>query len=262
MIQEHSQIPWITPEMAREAIRDGNGAGVRIAVVDSGIEADHPDFAGMKLSDNVGVVEDDGRIVIREGDGGDVYGHGTAVAGIIHSLAPEAVIGSFRVLDARNLSRTALIQVGIFEAIRRGYNILNCSFGCKGLPKYVFPHKQWIDEAYVNGVHVIAACNNIDPREPEWPAHFPSVLSVSIASAEEVERLSQATSFVHHPGELVELAARGENVEVSWIGKGKRTETGSSFAAPVLSGIVARLISEHPGLPPAHVSDLLPRLAE
>ncbi len=78
-------------------------------------------------------------------------GMGHAVASIIHSMAPEAEIGSFRVLDARNLSRTAIIQAGIYEAFRRGYQIVNCSFGCKGLPRYVMPHKRWIDEAYVRG---------------------------------------------------------------------------------------------------------------
>ena len=182
------------------------------------------------------------------------------MAGIIHSVAPRAEVGSFRVLDARNLSRSAVIQAGIFEAFRRGYHVLNCSFGCKGLPRYVMPHKQWIDEAYVRGVHVVAACNNIDPREPEWPAHFPSVIAVSIEGGEGGDGEEDA-SFVHVPGELVEFAAAGENIEVAWTGKATRVETGSSFAAPVVAGLVARLLSVAPGLPPAHVLDLLPRLA-
>ena len=205
--------------------------------------------------------EEDGRIEIRTGEGFDVYGHGTAVAGIIHSVAPAAEIGSFRVLDARNLSRTAIIQAGIREAFRLGYDVLNCSFGCKGLPRFVMPHKQWIDQAYVAGVHVVAACNNIDPREPEWPAHFPSVLSVGIAP-QEIEFEEGEPGFIHIPGELVEFAAPGEDIEVAWTGGGVRVETGSSFAAPAVAGLVARLLSARPGLPPAHVLDLMPRLAK
>ena len=157
--------PWVTPDEARRAIREGDGRGVRVAVIDSGIEAGHPRLRKMRLRDSLGFVEEDGRIEMRSGEGFDVYGHGTAVAGVIHSVAPGAEIGSFRVLDARNLSRTAIIQAGIYEAFRRGYQIVNCSFGCKGLPRYVMPHKRWIDEAYVRGIHVVAACNNIDPRD-------------------------------------------------------------------------------------------------
>jgi subtilisin len=230
-------------------------------VIDSGIEADHPRLRKMRLRDSIGVIEEDGRIELRSGEGFDVYGHGTAVASVVHSVAPEAEIGSFRVLDARNLSRTAIIQAGIYEAFRRGYQIVNCSFGCKGLPRYVMPHKRWIDEAYVRGIHVVAACNNIDPREPEWPAHFPSVIGVGIAHSEENLGHGDDGGFVHVPGELVEFAAPGENVEVAWTGGGSRVETGSSFAAPAVTGVLARLLSVHPGLPPAHVLDLLPRIA-
>ncbi len=203
-----SQRPWITPDEAVAAVREGDGAGVRIAVIDSGIEADHPKLGKMSLLDSLGIVEEDGRIAVRSGEGFDVYGHGTAVASIIHSIAPAAEIGSFRVLDARNLSRTAIIQAGVYEAFQRGYHILNCSFGCKGLPRFVMPHKQWIDEAYVRGVHVVAACNNIDPREPEWPAHFASVIGVGIASPEE-NIGEREPGFVHLAGELVEFAAAG-----------------------------------------------------
>ncbi len=252
--------PWITPGEARDAIAAGDGRGVRVAVIDSGVEADHPRLRKMRLADSVGVVEEGGRIEIRSGEGFDVYGHGTAVASVIHRVAPGAEVGSFRVLDARNLSRTAIIQAGIYEAMRRGYHVLNCSFGCKGLPKFVMPHKQWIDRAYVQGVHVVAACNNIDPREPEWPAHFPSVISVGIAPPG-AEFAQGGSGYLHVPGELVEFLAPGENIEVAWTGGGLRTETGSSFAAPAVTGVLARLLSAKPGLPPAHVLDLLPRLA-
>ena len=255
-----SDRPWITPDQARAAIGEGTGRGVRVAVIDSGIEADHPQLRKMRLRDSLGIVEDDGRIKVQAGEGFDVYGHGTAVASVIHSVAPEAEIGSFRVLDGRNLSRTAIIQLGIHEAFKRGYHILNCSFGCKGLPRFVMPHKQWIDQAYIRGVHVVAACNNIDPREPEWPAHFPSVIGVAIAPGELASQADRM-SFVHIPGELVEFAAPGENVEVAWTGNSTRVETGSSFAAPAVTGVIARLLSVCPGLPPSHVLDLLPRLA-
>ena len=61
---------------------------------------------------------------------------------------------------------------------------------------------------------------------------------------------------------LVEFAAKGENVPVAWLGYGMKIESGSSFAAPRVTGLLARLLSVAPNLPPAHVLDLLHRIAE
>lgn len=255
MMERGMSRPWMTPDEARAALRDGDGAGVRIAVIDSGIEDGHPDLVGMMLRDSVGFEERDGRIQTIEGAGGDVYGHGTAVAGIVHQTAPAAEIGSFRVIDARSLSRTALICAGVREAMRRGYHILNCSFGCKGLAKYILPHKAWADEAWLRGIHVVAAAGGIDDEEPEWPSHFTGVLSVGLAR-------TGTEAIFHRPGSMVGFAARGENVEVSWIGGGRQWKTGTSFAAPRVTGQVARLLGVAPGLSPALVLDLLPRIVE
>lgn len=254
-----ARLPWVTPGMAAEALRTGTGEGVRIAVIDSGIDAAHPEFASLEIGDHVAVIEDRGHVNVVDEPPTDVYGHGTAVASVIHRIAPRAVVGSFRVLDARNLSRTAVIRTGVREAIRRGYHILNCSFGCRGLPKYVLPHKEWIDQAYLEGRHVVAACNNADPREPEWPAHFTSVIAVGVSQGGDGS--DPATALHHHPGQQVEFSAPGENVTVAWTGGTTRNETGSSFAAPHVSALLARVLSVHPDLPPAHVIDLLPRLA-
>ncbi|MFV1994355.1 MAG: S8 family serine peptidase [Verrucomicrobiales bacterium] len=246
---------WISPEEARAALAHGRGKGVRVAVIDSGIDADHPKLDGMALRDSVAIVEEGGRLRVDENAGSDVYGHGTAIAGIVHEVAPEAEVGSFRVLDARNLSRTAIICEGVRQAINRGYHIINCSFGCRGLAKFVLPHKAWIDEAYLRGVHVVAACNNFDLMEPEWPGHFSSVITVNMARTD-------SDFFFCRRNTLVEFAARGENVEVAWMGGGKKLESGSSFAAPRVTGYLARILSEAPGLPPAHMLDLLHRIAD
>ncbi len=255
MSEQNKATPWMTPDEARAAMNSGTGAGVRIAVIDSGVDATHPRLRGLTIREQVSIKVDDGRLSVCEDEPGDVYGHGTAVAGLIHEVAPEAEIGSFRVIDARSLSRTAVICEGVRQAIQRGYHVLNCSFGCKGVSKFILPHKEWVDEAYLNGVHVVAACNNFDLFEPEWPAHFTSVIAVNMARTE-------SRGVFRRPGAMVEFAARGENVEVPWAGGSTRIETGSSFAAPLVSGYVARLLSVQPGLPPAHVLDLLHRIAE
>ena len=62
---------------AREALAKGTGQGVRIAVIDSGIETDHPDLAGISLLDDLHVVDAGVQIEVKPGDGSDIYGHGT-----------------------------------------------------------------------------------------------------------------------------------------------------------------------------------------
>jgi subtilisin family serine protease len=177
---------WITVEQAREALTTGTGKNIKIAVLDSGIEVTHPDLHGLQLTDDIHVIGTDLQLVVRPGDGTDLFGHGTAVAAIIRSLAPEAEIGSFRVLNENNASRTDVICEGVNLALDHGYKILNCSFGC-GVAEHIHRYKAWIDLAYLKGVHVVAACNNYDYTRPEWPGYFPSVITVNYGELKDKE---------------------------------------------------------------------------
>lgn len=242
-------------EEARAALREGTGRGIRIAVIDSGIETDHPDLPGIKLLDDIHVVDAGVQIEARPGDGSDVFGHGTAVAGTIRRIAPEAEIGSIRVLGENLGSKTVIIREGVRQAIDRNYQILNCSFGC-GLSEHIFQYKEWIDEAYLKGIHVVSACNNYDFTSPEWPGYFPSVVTVNMA------RFDNDHTFFYKPGHLVEFAARGVNITLPWNHHTTKEVTGSSFAAPVISALLARILSVMPDLAPLEAKSLLHRMAE
>ena len=242
-------------EAARAAIREGTGKGLRIAVIDSGIEINHPALSGLTLRDDLQVLGVGPQVEVQPGEGVDVYGHGTAVAAVIRRIAPEAEIGSFRVLGANLGSRTVIIREGVRQAIDHGYHILNCSFGC-GLSEHIFQYKEWIDEAYLKGIHVVSACNNYDFSKPEWPGYFPSVVTVNMA------KLEDDSKFFYKPGGLVEFAARGVNITLPWNNGATKEVTGSSFAAPVVSAILARLLSGMPDLAPLEAKSLLLRLAE
>ena len=246
--------PWINPEEAAAAIRRGRGRGVRIAILDSGIETSHPAFGGLQLVDDLAIVEDGKTLSVVPGEGRDVFGHGTAVAGIIRRAAPEAEIGSIRVLGESLSARTAIILEGARQAIDRGYHILNCSLGC-GIPEHVLKYKTWVDEAYLRGVHVVAACNNTDFGRPEWPGFFTSVLTVNMA------RTDDRPEVYYKPGHLVEFSAHGVDVEVPWAGGGMKKVTGSSFAAPRVTGMLARLLGEVPDIDPLQAKTLFRRLA-
>lgn len=75
------------------------------------------------------------------------------------------------------------------------WHILNCSFGC-GRPDQVLAYKDWIDEAYLKGRHVVAACNNYDLSRREWPGHFPSVITVNFVLEARMARLNKSGSPV------------------------------------------------------------------
>jgi subtilisin len=241
-------------EQARAALREGTGKGVSVAIIDSGIEIDHPDLPGIRLRDDIEVVDAGVQVEVHEGAGADVYGHGTAVAATIRRIAPEAEIGSFRVLSEDLGSRTVIIREGVRQAMDRGYKVLNCSFGC-GLQEHIFQYKDWIDESYLKGIHVVAACNNLDFTKPEWPGYFPSVVTVNMA------KLSDETALYYKPGHLVEFAARGVNVTLPWNHHTRKEVTGSSFAAPVVAALLARLLSVMPDLAPLEAKSVLHRLA-
>ncbi|HUF52012.1 MAG TPA: S8 family serine peptidase [Longimicrobiales bacterium] len=241
---------------ARQALDTGTGAGVRIAIIDSGVEVAHPDLKGLELVDDIAVYSDGVQLQVVSGEGQDVYGHGTAIAEVIRRIAPEVSLGSFRVLNGDLRSRTAIIREGVRQAIDLGYDVLNCSFGCPGTDKFIMQYKDWIDEAYLRGIHVVSACNNQDFTMPEWPGYFPSVITVNMAR-------STGLGFYYSPANLVEFAAPGHELELAWRGGTRRAGiTGSSYAAPHVAGLLARILSVFPGLPPLEAKAVLHRLAQ
>jgi subtilisin family serine protease len=247
-------ISWPDLDLARRALAGGDGSGVKVAIIDSGVDTSHPALAGLSLADDVTVSCDGINLLIEEGIGRDVYGHGTAIASLLRDTAPGVAIGSFRALDSANHSRSFVIAECVNQAIARGYRVVNCSFGCRGLPRYVMDYKEWVDHAYLNGAQIVAACSNVDVAIREWPAYFPNVISVRGIDCGPGE-------LYHEPGRMVSFLARGERVEVPWLNGDTKVETGSSYAAPIVSGLIARLLSALPGLSPGAVKPLLAALA-
>jgi subtilisin family serine protease len=246
---------WPTLDEARSFLKQGRGQGIKVAVLDSGIETAHPLLKGLELADDLSIVEDGPGLATCPGQGRDVFGHGTAIASIVRELAPEAQLGSFRVLGERLRSRTMIIREGARMAMERGYHVLNCSFGCSR-EEHVLLYKDWIDQAYVSNRHIVAASNNQDLTKREWPGHFPTVITVSFTAG------LVADSFFWRKGRLVEFAARGQDLEVPWLGAGIKKVTGSSFAAAHVTGLLARLLSGFCELSPLVAKALLQRLAE
>ncbi|MEP4077693.1 S8 family serine peptidase [Haloferula sp.] len=246
--------PWHDEESVLAALHDGRGEGVKIAVLDSGIEFAHPALSGGKFDDDWRIAEQDGVVRALPGKGEDIFGHGTAIAGIIHKLAPDASIGSFQVLNPGLGARNRLIRSGALFAIERGFQILNCSFGCRDDGgRHMLTYKQWVDEAYRRHVHLVTACNNEDADIQEWPGSFYSSLNV-----EQLSELNE--SWAYRANRMVEFAA-GSMGELPWRDGGYRNVSGSSFAAPIVSAYLARLIGRFPDLTVVQAKGLLQKHA-
>jgi subtilisin len=245
------EIPDLTPDWAWQ---DATGEGVRVAVVDSGVEAEHPALEGC-VDVDAGValsLADDGSVREKTGPHDDAFGHGTACAGIIHAIAPEARIASVRVLDARLTGRAAVFLRGLAWAVEREFDVINLSLGT-GRRDWALPFYEICDQAYFRGCFVVTAANNI--ARPSFPSLYGAVASVACNLS------TDPMEFHFNPDPPTEFLARGIDVEVAWRDGGTQRVTGNSFAAPHISGIAALIRSKHPGLRPFQVKTALTAVA-
>jgi len=212
--------------------QQATGRGVRVLVVDSGVDASHPIFAGKPIPTFVTQMDQRGfRHVVAERPV-DPSGHGTAVAGIIRSFAPDAELASVRVMSEIGGS-SLLVIAALHWAIDQGYQIVNCSFtsaDSQFLPDY----KSVVDRAFCRNVLIVAACNNRNYGAVEYPGSFPTVISTDFSKL-------NGLSLRRREGQLVEFIAAGELVAVAYKAGQSRIMTGSSVAAGHVSALVARI---------------------
>jgi subtilisin family serine protease len=232
-----------------EAIWNGRtGRGVRVAVVDSGIDTEHPDLKG-KVKESVEAVAEDGRIEFRPSTSGDQAGHGTACAGIIASVAPDVELYSVKVLGPKASGSGDMFLVGLDYAIKQKFHVINLSLGTTKR-EFFAPLHELLDRAYQSGCIVVSAANNLP-----YPS-YPSIFSSSVVSV--VKRSGgDPFNFGYRYGQVIELVAPGVEVTTTWPGGGHRQVTGNSFACPYVVGIIALLKEAYPGLTPFQVKTIL-----
>lgn len=241
-------IDEITPEWA---FGDGSGAGVKVAVIDSGIDATHPQVGG-RISGYVDVTERDGELTFEVEPHEDLYGHGTACAGIIRSLAPECELYSVRVLGKLLLGRASVFAAGLRWAIDHDMDVCNLSLGTGKREFYAVLH-ELADLAYFRNVMLVTAANN--DAAPSFPSVFASVISVASHERQDEDLV------YYNPAPPVEFGALGIDVRVAWTNGGSLVATGNSFAAPHVTGVVARILGAHPELTVFEMKAILRALA-
>ena len=237
----------------RWAYGDGSGRGVRVAVIDSGVDGSHPLVGGVAQAVAVERHADpDEGIRFVDGPHDDLYGHGTACAAIIRSLAPHVELVSVRVLGGELKGSAFAFAHGLDWCLDHGINVVNLSLSTAN-ENYLETFWQLVDEAAFRRVLLVAAMNN--ERKRTIPSEFAGVFSVACAPGSDRERV------ICSPSGPAEWGAAGIDVEVAWLGGGTIVATGNSFAAPVVAGHLARILGAHPGITPWQARTVLAAVA-
>jgi subtilisin len=229
------------------ALGGATGKGIKVCVLDSGVELGHPAVGSVAGATAISI-DADGNTVAEPDIEGDLCGHGTACAGVIRSIAPDAEIYSVRVLGAGFTGSGKVLLAGLRWAVEQDYDVINMSLSTT---KKAFSEllRDIADIAYFKRTLLVASAHNMPVESFPW--RFSSVISVG--SHEEDDPLT----FYANPDPPVEFFARGVNVEVAWLGGSTITATGNSFATPAISAIAALVLSKHERLTPFQLKSVL-----
>ncbi|MFI7125043.1 type VII secretion-associated serine protease mycosin [Nonomuraea sp. NPDC050153] len=258
-VAEVSGKPWPQERLRFERVwRFTRGEGVTVAVVDSGVDATHPQLAGAVTA----------QVDLTGTDLRDCVGHGTAVAGIIAGrdltsrgvpvmgVAPAARILSIKQTEGSSGDVSRLAQ-GIRRAADMNADVINVSVQAHDHPAL----KGAVAYAQAKDAVIVAAAGNVRQDDgvvtPAYPAEYPGVIAVGSASPDGGK--SEFSNSVTR----ISVTAPGAGITSAWTGGGYRTELdGTSFAAPFVAGVAALVRARHPELDHWQVKRRLERTAE
>jgi len=229
------------------AFGGSTGKGVRVCILDSGIEAGHPLIGEVQGQWSVAIGPED-QPVVSEDEQGDACGHGTACAGIVRSLAPEVELYSVRVLGAGYTGSGPVLLAGLRWAVDQGFDVINMSLSTTKKQFATVLH-ELADSAYFRRTVLVASAHNMPVQSYPW--RFSSVVSVGS------HELEDPFALFSNPEPPVEFFARGVDLDVAWLGGSRIRVTGNSFATPHVSGLCALVMSKHPELTPFQLKSVL-----
>lgn len=243
---------WFLPRIGAEKaweVEKGSG-DILVAVLDTGVDPLHPDLAG-RVATGYDFIDGDG-------DPGDVNGHGTHVAGVIAArgddgggaagVAWRARILPVKVLDDQGYGRYSQVIAGLRYAADNGAAVINLSLG-GGAPSQAL--QEAVDYAISRGAVVVAAAGNEALDSLSYPAACEGVIGVGATDEED-----RTTAFSNR-GEGLDLVAPGTSILSDSPGGGYAYMSGTSTAAPQVSGAVALLRSRFPDLGPSDAAQRL-----
>ncbi|OBZ19137.1 serine protease [Bacillus sp. FJAT-27264] len=248
----YSTYQWNLP-----AIETGQGwnlnkgsKDVIVGVVDTGVQASHPDLQGKLLPGY--------NAVTKGSTPDDDVGHGTHVTGIIGALVNngEGVAGiswynkilPVKALDNSGAGTTYSVAEGIIWAADNGAKVINLSLG--NYADSQFLHDA-IKYAYDRDVVLVSASGNDNTERPGYPAAYPEVLAVAATNSSH-----QRASFSNY-GDYVDVAAPGESIASTYPDSQYAALSGTSMASPHVAALAALVRSMNPDLSNQEVMDLL-----
>ena len=219
------------------------GQGIFVAVLDTGADVGHPAFKGHLLPDwGWDYVRNDALPAEENWASGGLskaYGHGTAVAGIILQVAPNATIVPYRVLDPNGEGRVSDIILAINDAVGKGIKVINLSLGTDS-PSAAL--NAAISSAIKKGAMVVASSGNSGDSNVTYPARasgeMQKVFGGGLISVGSVNVGGGKSPFSTY-GSSLDVLAPGEGVTTMFPGNQRTSATGTSFATPMVSGAVA-----------------------
>ncbi|OEF97649.1 S8 family serine peptidase [Desulfuribacillus alkaliarsenatis] len=229
-------------------IATGN-ADVVIAVLDTGVDLEHPDLMP-NLVPGYNIINPEQPPI-------DDYGHGTQVAGVLGAVGNNQLDGTgilwhtrimpIKVLDGSGEGDDFTIGQGIRHAVRNGADIIVLSLGDRLYSKHM---EEAVKLAEQEGVLLIAATGN-NGSTVNYPAAFPTVLAVGASDAN--DRVPSYSNF----GPEVDVVAPGQGIFTTTM-RGQMTyNSGTSMSAPIVAGIAALILKKHPEMEPWQVRQLI-----
>ncbi|RXT08159.1 S8 family peptidase [Ammoniphilus sp. CFH 90114] len=247
--------PWgVSRVQAPTAWSRNQGDGVRVGIIDTGIDARHPDLRD-NVKGGINTVDTSSPFVDRNG-------HGTHVAGIVAALnnqigvvgvSPKAALYALKAFDADGTASLTDIAQAIDWAIDNNIRILNLSFGSRDTSKILH---QAIKAALKKGILMIASAGN-SSETLDYPARHPEVLAVGA-----INKNGRVPSFSNF-GKTLNYVEPGVDILSTWPeSPNYNTLSGTSMATPHLTGICALLLSQAPELTPSQIKRILDRSAQ
>ncbi len=261
-VQPSQGLPWGVGRIDAElAWGTSRGAGIDVAIIDTGIDKDHPD-----LQDNIkGGVNFVRTIWFKPADPNawdDDNGHGTHCAGIVAAVnnsigvigvAPSASLYAVKVLDKTGSGYVSDVVAGIEWAKAKGIKVISMSLGTSSNVQSLYDA---CDAAYYTaGIVIVAAAGN-EGGAISYPAAYYSVIAVTATDGNDA-----IASFSNH-GPEAELAAPGVNIYSTYKNGGYATMSGTSMACPHVSGTAALILSKNSDLLPPEVRGILQNTAD
>jgi subtilisin family serine protease len=210
------------------------GLGVKVAIVDGGVDANQPMLAGSVLQ-GVDFVDNDEDA--HDEPGGPASGHGTFVAGVVKLVAPDAWIIPYRVIDTLGRGNGYHMAQAVLDAVDQGCKVINISMVMEGKHPTL---DIAIEYAKNRNVLVVAAAGNDSSETDRFPANDSYALGV--AALDSTELKADFSNF----GSFIDVAAPGTNIKGPFLDTVFARWDGTSFAAPFVSGTGALLYAMRP----------------